>query len=123
MKINLRLKSIDATRPLKATEEAVQYALWATAEDIQQEIRPYVPHQHGALQGSARIYQRKSSADIVWGGTGDVDYAEIRYNWPGVSKPNAKAPNASSQWDQVALRDHGDQWRQMFNNAVKRRMS
>lgn len=105
----IRLKDI-----MPDIDRAVDKAVFITSEQALKDCNLYCKRDSGALIDSSAVHSDTEAGILMW----VTPYADKQYKHPGVRYD--KNPLASPEWCEKAYENHGDQWRKIFTNALRK---
>ena len=97
-------------------DEAVDFALFATAEQILTDSNYYIKVDYGTLRDSDRYERSNGKIQVIW----DTPYAKRQYYTGQPSRD--KNPNASMRWAHKAKRHFMREWSVVFQNALRKKL-
>lgn len=111
----------DLTPLLRAMDSAeAGDALELLTMTVEEGMRPYVKHDTGHLEDSARFNSDFRGGKIVYT-TVDEDhdeYAAAAYEDPRVGKHGTQNKKAAARWAEAASNDNSEEWAEMLALAV-----
>lgn len=132
-KISTRV-TFDKVQAAAKIRAASDYGLTAMGNQALQDITQYVPQDQGTLQSSGlarsdigaengKFMLRWSTpyAQYLW--HGDVMYGNPGNRTYGPEKLNFTSALAREEWAKYAKEVHGEEWKKVYQAAMKRRLS
>lgn len=137
MSVSININSAQTAMRIRG---ASQRAVAITAQQVLADCNNYVPNDQGILIASSETHSDYASGTLVW----SAPYARFLYHGvvmidPKTGSPYARKgqtkvvlkperpldfdkssnPNAGSHWCERARADHGDDWKRIFQAALK----
>ena len=130
IKTRVTLRTPQAVAMIKATNNA---ALTDMGNQALQDVSKHVPHDQGVLEGSGlsnsdtkavngKYIMRWSTpyAQYLW--NGDVMYGNPTSRTYGPKKISFTSALAREEWAKYAREVYGEQWKKVYQAALKRRL-
>lgn len=92
---------------------------------VEEDMRPYVKHDTGHLEDSARSNSDFRGGKIVYTAADEdgEDYAAAAYEDTRVGKHGNQNANATARWAEKASEDRAEEWAEMIAHAIEREAS
>lgn len=105
-------RALESTTPVEALTRQVEW-----------DMRPYVKHDTGQLEGSARRGGDFAHGRIEYSADrGHGEYAAYAYYDEAVGEHIRQNPRATARWAEKARADHGEKWAEVLGEAYAKEM-
>lgn len=113
----------DLGRMTRALESSAPLELLTMT--VEEDMRPYVKHDTGQLELSARTQSDFAAGRVVYSavrGKKARQYASHAYYDEAVGDHVGQNPRASAKWAEAAKRDCGEEWARLFGELTVKEM-
>ena len=141
MPVNISFNTAQTAARIRAAGER---AVGIIAQTVLDDINEYVPEDQGMLVNSSEIHSDVLNGELVWA----TPYARMLYHgvlmvdpktgsaWAREGQTKVKVspevrlkfdkrknPKAGSHWCERAQADHGEEWRQIYETALRKELN
>lgn len=113
---------VDLDRMARALESAAALELLTTK--VEEDMRPYVKHDTGQLEDSARGHSDFAAGRIVYSANrGHGEYASYAYYDETVGDHAGQNAKATARWAEAAAADRMAEWERVLSDELTKEMN